>query len=1268
MARGGVESDVIAAAACGDGWHGAGRRRARSSPSAVLGARRSARQMGVLCGGCSAARSRSASRRLCVGGDGVARGGVESDVIAAAACGDGWHGAGRRRARSSPSAFLGARRSARQMGVLLCGGCSAARSRSASRRLCVGGDGVARGGVESDVIAAAACGDGWHGAGRRRARSSPSAFLGARRSARQMGVLLCGGCSAARSRSASRRLCVGGDGVARGGVESDVIAAAACGDGWHGAGRRRARSSPSAFLGARRSARQMGVLLCGGCSAARSRSASRRLCVGGDGVARGGVESDVIAAAACGDGWHGAGRRRARSSPSAFLGARRSARQMGVLLCGGCSAARSRSASRRLCVGGDGVARGGVESDVIAAAACGDGWHSAGRRRARSSPSAFLGARRSARQMGVLLCGGCSAARSRSASRRLCVGGDGVARGGVESDVIAAAACGDGWHSAGRRRARSSPSAFLGARRSARQMGVLLCGGCSAARSRSASRRLCVGGDGVARGGVESDVIAAAACGDGWHSAGRRRARSSPSAFLGARRSARQMGVLLCGGCSAARSRSASRRLCVGGDGVARGGVESDVIAAAACGDGWHGAGRRRARSSPSAFLGARRSARQMGVLLCGGCSAARSRSASRRLCVGGDGVARGGVESDVIAAAACGDGWHGAGRRRARSSPSAVLGARRSARQMGVLLCGGCSAARSRSASRRLCVGGDGVARGGVESDVIAAAACGDGWHGAGRRRARSSPSAVLGARRSARQMGVLCGGCSAARSRSASRRLCVGGDGVARGGVESDVIAAAACGDGWPGAGRRRARSSPSAFLGARRSARQMGVLCGGCSAARSRSASRRLCVGGDGVARGGVESDVIAAAACGDGWPGAGRRRARSSPSAFLGARRSARQMGVLCGGCSAARSRSASRRLCVGGDGVARGGVESDVIAAAACGDGWPGAGRRRARSSPSAVLGARRSARQMGVLCGGCSAARSRSASRRLCVGGDGVARGGVESDVIAAAACGDGWPGAGRRRARSSPSAVLGARRSARQMGVLCGGCSAARSRSASRRLCVGGDGVARGGVESDVIAAAACGDGWHGAGRRRARSSPSAVLGARRSARQMGVLLCGGCSAARSRSASRRLCVGGDGVARGGVESDVIAAAACGDGWHGAGRRRARSSPSAFLGARRSARQMGVLCGGCSAARSRSASRRLCVGGDGVARGGVESDVIAAAACGDGWHGAGRRRARSSPSAFLGARRSARQMGVLSRRLLGCSFALGVASPLCWR
>jgi ribosomal protein L34E len=196
-------------------------------------------------------------------------------MIAAASCGVGWHGAGPRRARSGSSASLGARRSARQMGVLLCGGCSAARSRSASRRLCSEGGGVARGGAESDMIAAAACGVGWHGAGRRRARSGSSASLGARRSARQMGVLLCGGCSAARARSASHRLCSEGGGVARGGAESDMIAAAACGFGWHGAGRRRARSGSSALLGARRSARQMGVLFCGGCSAGRSRSASR---------------------------------------------------------------------------------------------------------------------------------------------------------------------------------------------------------------------------------------------------------------------------------------------------------------------------------------------------------------------------------------------------------------------------------------------------------------------------------------------------------------------------------------------------------------------------------------------------------------------------------------------------------------------------------------------------------------------------------------------------------------------------------------------------------------------------------------------------------------------------------------------------------------------------------------------------------------------------------------------------------------------------------
>ena len=99
-----------------------------------------------------------------------------------------------------------------------------------------------------------------------------------------------------------------------------------------------------------------------------------------------------------------------------------------------------------------------------------------------------------------------------------------------------------------------------------------------------------------------------------------------------------------------------------------------------------------------------------------------------------------------MIAAAAGGDGWHGAGRRRAWSGSSALLGARRSAREMGVLLCGGCSAARSRSALRRLCIRGDGVARVGRESDMIAAAVCGDGWRGAGRRRARS------GSRRSLR------------------------------------------------------------------------------------------------------------------------------------------------------------------------------------------------------------------------------------------------------------------------------------------------------------------------------------------------------------------------------------------------------------------------------------------------------------------------------------------------------------------------------------
>ena len=68
--------------------------------------------------------------------------------------------------------------------------------------------------------------------------------------------------------------------------------------------------------------------------------------------------------------------------------------------------------------------------------------------------------------------------------------------------------------------------------------------------------------------------------------------------------------------------------------------------------------------------------------------------------------MARGGEESDTIAAAAGGDGWHGAGCRRARAGSSVLLGARRSVRQMGVLLCGGCSVVVPRSASRRPCMG----------------------------------------------------------------------------------------------------------------------------------------------------------------------------------------------------------------------------------------------------------------------------------------------------------------------------------------------------------------------------------------------------------------------------------------------------------------------------------------------------------------------------------------------------------------------------------
>ena len=64
--------------------------------------------------------------------------------------------------------------------------------------------------------------------------------------------------------------------------------------------------------------------------------------------------------------------------------------------------------------------------------------------------------------------------------------------------------------------------------------GALLCGGRSAARSRSASRRLGIGEDCVARSGGKSDMIAAAADGDGWHDAGRRRAWSGSSALLGA--------------------------------------------------------------------------------------------------------------------------------------------------------------------------------------------------------------------------------------------------------------------------------------------------------------------------------------------------------------------------------------------------------------------------------------------------------------------------------------------------------------------------------------------------------------------------------------------------------------------------------------------------------------------------------------------------------------------------------------------------------------
>ena len=102
---------------------------------------------------------------------------------------------------------------------------------------------------------------------------------------------------------------------------------------------------------------------------------------------------------------------------------------------------------------------------------------------------------------------------------------------------------------------------------------------------------------------------------------------------------------------------------------------------------------------------------------------------------------------------------------------------------------------------------------------------------------------------------------------------------------------IAAAACGDGWLGAGRRRAWSGASVLLGVRRSARKMCVLCGGCSAARSRSSRRRLCYlrWRRGV-RGGELSEIVAAA-CGDGWLVAGRRALGSAHSAHGGARSAA-----------------------------------------------------------------------------------------------------------------------------------------------------------------------------------------------------------------------------------------------------------------------------------------------------------------------------------------------------------------------------------------
>ena len=126
---------------------------------------------------------------------------------------------------------------------------------------------------------------------------------------------------------------------------------------------------------------------------------------------------------------------------------------------------------------------------------------------------------------------------------------------------------------------------------------------------------------------------------------------------------------------------------------------------------------------------------------------------------------------------------------------------------------------------------------------------------------------------------------------------------------------ITAAAYGDDWLGAVRGRARPGTNVMLGARRWARKivraLRRLLGYLLAHGVAPSDDDFSDGG--VARGvnprQVRSRLLLAATAGSAPADAAQQL---GASAMLGARRSARQMDVRCGGCSAARSRSASRR--------------------------------------------------------------------------------------------------------------------------------------------------------------------------------------------------------------------------------------------------------------------------------------------------------------------------------------------------------------------